>query len=590
MAKKKRVKPAFPHGRVVLDYETNDLHPYNGGRAFIAGVEDEAGNVIKARPGDPNWHKVAKVIEDPAIDKISHGARFEIKHSKHLGLKPAGRFHDAMAKAVLVDEYQRINLDSLSRRWLGDDTKGIVQAWMKANGPRIRRMTGREPNYTDIPKELLETYLEGDLDKTLRLDWLWRPIEQEFPELYKMETDLAWDVAAMEDMGFHIDMPYVHQQLRVLRPQMDQIQRQMQSMVGVSFNPASRFELGDVMMALGLDTGIVNKDGTMKTDFKTLEAMDSHPFLDLLIRWRGLAKIVGTYLIPFTQMAVGDVVHGSLWQYGQDEGIVTGRFSSSDPNLQNIPGGGRSTNKVLIELGPIVRRAIIPPPGYDFMFFDYKQIEMVIFTCYAQDQRAMADLNAGVDPYIAQGKLLYGRNAFEGLGKDTYKRKRFNAKELCLSLIYGMGLKSMARRLKLPLNEAKTLRNMYFASSPQTKEFMTSTIRDLLVYGHVKDVFGRHYHVPQDRGYKAVNAKCQGAAATVMKRGIIRARPLQSLGFKPLVPIHDELMGIVPKNKKLREEIAYEGLRLLRDTDSFEVPIEADVTWSDTNWAEKKPL
>ena len=587
MAKKRTLtKQSFPQGRVVLDYETTDLHPYQGGRPFIAGVEDEAGNVIKARPGDPEWHKVAKVIEDEKVEKIAHGARFEIKHSKHLGLKPSGRFHDTMAKAVLVDEYQRINLDSLSQRWLNDDSKGIVQAWLKANGPRIRRLTGREPNYSDIPKELLEKYLEGDLDKTLRLDWLWRPVETEFPELYKMETDLAWDVAAMEDMGFHIDMPYVKKMIMKLRPEMEGIEQEMHAMIGVKFNPASRFDLGDAMAAMDLDTGMVNKDSTMKTDFKSLDAMDPHPFLDKLIRWRGLQKIVGTYLIPFTQMAAGDVVHGSLWQYGQDEGIVTGRFSSSDPNLQNMPGGGRSTNKVLLELGPIVRRAVVPPPGYSMLFFDYKRIEMVIFTCLAGDKRAMVDLRAGIDPYIAQGKLLYGADAFKGLKEGDYERKRFNAKELCLSLIYGMGLKSMARRLKCSISEAKALRQAYFTASPETKEFMTSTIRDLLVYGHVTDVFGRHYHVPQDRGYKAVNAKCQGSAATVMKQGIIRARALASTGFRPIVPIHDELIGIVPTHRL--EEAAYEGIRLLKDEHSFEVPIEVDAKYSHTNWAEKK--
>lgn len=585
---KKVAKRQFPAGRVVVDFETTGLSPYEGARAFICGAEDEEGNIVKARPGDPEWHKIKTVFEDPTIDKISHGARFEIKHSRHLGLKPAGRFHDTMAMAVLCDEYQRISLDSLSQRWLQDNTKGVVQAWMKANSLRIRRQTGREPNYLDVPKQLLEDYLGGDLDKTMRLSWLWHGVEEEFSALYGMETDLAWDVAAMEDRGIHIDMQFVRREIARLSPEAAVIEKSMFDFVGVTFNPASRFELGDVMLSLGLDTGERNKDESMKTDFKLIEQMGAHPFLDLLVRWRGLKKILGTYLIPFTQMAIGDVVHGSLWQYGQDEGIVTGRFSSSDPNLQNIPGGGRSRNKVLLELGPIVRRAIIPPPGHSLLFFDFKQIEMVVFTCYAQDERAMADLRNGVDPYLAQGKLLYGKNAFDGLSKDEFKRKRFNAKELCLSLIYGMGLRSMAQRLKVQTGEAKALRNAYFAASPKTQEFMTSTIRDLLVYGHVKDVFGRNYHVPQDRAYKAVNALCQGAAATVMKKAIIRMRPLESLGFKPIMPIHDELIGYVPTEKL--EEVAYEGIRLMRDPDSFEVPLEVDASYSSTNWAEKKEL
>lgn len=544
------------------------------------------GNIVKAGPGDPEWHKIVKVFEDPKVEKIAHGAKYEIKQSRHLGIKPAGRFHDTMALAILVDEYQKINLDALSQKYLQDNSKGIVQAWLKANTARIRRETGREPNYKDVPPELLKTYLDGDLDKTMRLSWLWKSVEQEFPDLYRMETELAWDAAEMEDLGIRIDMPFVQREIRRLVPEQRLLERRMFDMVGATFNPASRFELGDALLAQGLDTGVRNKDESMKTDFKTLEQMDPHPFMDVLIRWRGIQKIVGTYLVPFTQMAVGDTVHGSLWQYGQDEGIVTGRWSSSDPNLQNVPGGGRSTNKVLLELGPIVRRAIIAPPGHALVMFDYEKQEMVIFTCYANDHRAMKDLENGVDPYIAQGKLLYGPNTFNGLAGEEYKRKRFNAKELCLSLIYGMGLKSMARRLKVPLGEARNLRNSYFAASPATREFMTSTIRDLLVNGHVEDAFGRRYHVPQGLAYKAVNAKCQGSGATVTKKGLIRARQLKSLGFRPMMPVHDELVGIVPVENL--DECMYEGVRLLRDTESFPIPIEVSASYSLTNWADKK--
>lgn len=441
----------------------------------------------------------------------------------------------------------------------------------------------------DVPKDLLETYLVGDLDKTMRLNWMWGDsIRGTFPALYDMETDLGYDIAKMEDRGIHIDMPYVQSEIRRLRPEMLRIERQMCETVGVNFNPASRFDLTEVMESLELDTGVRNKDDTMKTDFKNIEMLPAHPFVDQLVRWRGLAKILGTYLVPFTQMACGDVVHGSFWQFGSDEGIVTGRMSASDPNLQNIPGGGRSTNKVLIELGPIVRRAVVPPPGHGLLMFDFKQIEMVIFTCYAQDRRAMNDLLNGVDPYIAQGKLLFGPAAFDGLSEDVYTRKRFEAKELCLSLIYGMGLEKMARRMRLSRAEAKQRRDQYFSNSKATRDFMLHTISDLLSQGFVQDRFGRRYHVPQEMSYKSVNALCQGSAATVMKQAIIRARPLADLGFKPIMVIHDELCGIAPLDKI--DEIAYEGARLMRDPESFEVPIEVTAKWSATNWADTRKI
>lgn len=586
---KKKPITNFPVGCCVVDFETTGLSPYEGCRAFICGLEDETGQVILARPGTRDWKRAQDIFENPSIEKVAHGAKFEIKHAYHLGWRPSGRFHDTMGLAVLANEYTKLSLDALSQRYLNDDSKGIVKEWLTRNTHRIRKETGREPNYLDVPPELIELYLTGDLDKTMRLQWMWgESIESTFPDLYHMETDLGYDIAKMEDHGIHIDMPYVQSEIKRLRPEMLNIEKGMSDMIGVNFNPASRFDLTEVMESLGLDTGTRNKDNTMKTDFKNLELLPSSPFVDQLVRWRGLSKILGTYLIPFTQSACGDVVHGSFWQFGTEEGIVTGRMSASNPNLQNIPGGGRSTNKVLIELGPIVRRAIVPPPGMGLVFFDYKQIEMVIFTCYAQDRRAMSDLINGVDPYIAQGKLLYGANAFEGMDEDTYTRKRFEAKELCLSLIYGMGLGKMARRMRLSKAEAKQRRDQYFANSPKTRDFMMQTMRDLLVNGHVTDRFGRRYHVPQEMAYKSVNALCQGSAASVMKQGIIRARPLVSLGFRPIMVIHDELVGFAPLDKI--QEVAYEGCRLLRDPNSFEVPIEVTVKWSPTNWADKLAL
>lgn len=591
MRRKLRRGP-FPQGRCVVDFETDGLQPYDGARPFIVGMEDEQGQVRRYRASDPDFSRVFKgVVEDPSIEKIAHGAKFEVKHSRHLGMTPRGTFHDTMAKAVLVDEYQRHGLGFLSERWLQDSSKGIVEDWLNKNKGRIRREAGREANYADVPAPLLEKYLEGDLDKTLRLDWLWRRVESEFPELYKMETDLAYDIAEMEDFGLRVDLEYIHRMIREFKPRMEELARDMNSIAGVRFNPAAHAQVSRILEDLGLDTGERNEDGSMKTRYELLEAMDpdQHPFLDRLIRWRALQKMTGTYLEPFSQRAWDGVLHGSIWQYGQDEGIKTGRMSSADPNLQNIPGGGRGKKtKLQVEFARTIRRAIIPPPGHSLLFFDYKQIEMVIFTCLAGDEQTLDELRRGVDIYVAHGKKMLGENAFEGLDKELFKLKRFEAKELCLSFIYGMGLKKFARRVKLTPAEAKQRRDAYFAASPRARQFMLHVVRDILQNGLVKDVFGRNYHVPKELAYKGVNAICQGPAATILKKGIIRSRALGALGVKRLMPIHDELMCAVPTDRLL--EAAREGKRLLEDRETFPIPIEVDVSYSETNWAEKKEL
>mgnify|MGYP001568658304 CR=1 FL=1 len=580
----------FPFGRVTIDYETPGLSPYAAVRPFICGLEDEGGNVILTRPGDGNWWKVPKIIQDPNIEKVAHGSKFELKHSYHMGYIPRGKWHDTMGKAVFVDEYQKINLGALSSRYLKDDTKDIVKKWLEENGRRIRRETGRDPNYTDVPPELLETYLEGDLDKTLRLDNLWRHVETDFKQLYEMEIDLSHDLARMEDHGLHLDLAYVEKQIIALRPEMLRLEQELWAMAGVRFNPDSPRELSYILETMGLDTGMRNKDGTLKTKFDLLVLMDPNPFINKLIRWRGLKKIVGTYFIPFLQNAYGDVLHGTLWQYGKDDAIVTGRLSSSDPNLQNFPGGGRGAvrNPVLKELGPLVRRAVVPPPGYSLLSFDYKQIEMVIFSCLAGDKRIINDIRNGLDVYVAHGKIIFGKNAFDNLPEKVYKAKRFECKELCLSLIYGMGLKRFANRIGKSLGEAKKIRNDYFRNSPLARDCMIRTTRDLLVKGYVQDTYGRRYHVPKEMAYKATNALCQGPAATVAKRGVIKARQLEHFGFKPIMMIHDELMGIVPiENLKACAEA---GKELLEEKGTFPVTIKVDAKASNVCWGDQREI
>lgn len=589
MPKKLKRKP-FPTGRVVVDYETDGLQPYDGSRPFIVGMQDEQGNVRKYRTGDPDFRRVfGGIAEDKNVEKIGHGVKFEIKHSRHLGLKPAGKWHDTMAKSVFVDEYQRHSLGELAKKWLNDDSKGVVQDWLAHNGRTIKKESGREPNYTDVPAPLLESYLEGDLDKCLRLDWKFRDVETKFPKLYDLETDLAFDIAEMESNGLYLDMEYIHREIRRLQPEMLEIERRMHHLAGVKFNPAAPAQVGAVMESLGLDTGERTKEGQMKTSYELISALDpdSSPFLLSLIRYRGVQKIVNTYLKPFSQNAVDGVLHGSIWQYGKDKGIVTGRMSSSDPNLHNIPGN-RGKHKILADLANMVRRAIVAPPGYSLLFWDFDQVEMRIFTCLAGDAETLDELRRGVDVYVAHGKKMLGEHAFEGLTEKEFKLKRFQAKELNLSMLYGMGLQKFAAKVKLPLDEAKRRRDTYFAASPTTRTFMLHNMRDILMDGYVADTFGRHYHVPRDLSYKGTNAVCQGSSATVLKMAIIRSRQLSTLGVKRLVPIHDEVLAIVPTRNL--QEAAWEGTRLLRDTTSFPIPLTVKASYSHTNWAEKKEV
>ena len=580
--------------RVVLDYETTGLSPYVGARPFIAGIEDFNGKVDLCSSHLPSWSYAKKVIEDPTIEKICHNSKFEIKMSKHTGLKPAGKFHDTMGLSVLINEYQPLKLEELSKTFLGIGHKNEVQTWLKKSKKAFTVEYGRESNYSDIPDELLMPYLEKDLDATLKLFAMWHPhVSTYFPYLYNLETDLAWDIVEMEDRGILIDIPYCERIIPKLRREQKALEKEIYKAAGKVLNLSSSKQVGEVLVELGIADYEVttNKKGKevykVDTSYDTLKlSMEKHPFLNAFITWRTLEKMIGTYLIPFTQKACGNVLHPSFWQYGKNKAIVTGRFSSSDPNMQNIPKGIRGDKEALHKLGNVVRRAILPRPGYAFLFFDTKQIEMVIFTCNTGDKELIQVIRNGGDIYVANAERLFGKRHFAGLNEVGRKKLRYDAKEMSLSLIYGQGATALSLKLKKSLMETRQLKRQYFAGMPKAREFINKCQVELLSKGYIKDIFGRKYHVPTALAYKGVNAACQGPAATVMKRMIIKARQLKQYDVHPVLTIHDELVCEVPI--ALVDKVAEIGKDLFSEKTLFAAPISIDVEVSYTNWAEKK--
>lgn len=579
--------------RRVVDYETTGLSPYTNGRPFVVGLEDFEGKVDLCKVGTRQWDYAKDIIENPRIEKIAHNAKFELKMSKHMGLKPAGKWHDTMACSVLINEYQPINLDDLSKTFLGGSHKDAVKEWLKASKKSFLKEYGREPNYSDVPDEVLLPYLEKDLDATLKLFYMWHPhVQTYFPYLYNLETEIAHDIVKMEDRGIFIDIPYCERIIPHLRKEQKALEKEVYKAAGKVFNLASSKQVGDVLVSLGIaDYEITtNKKGKevykVDTSYDTLKlSMDKHPFLNAFITWRTLEKMIGTYLIPFTQKACGNILHPSFWQYGKDKAIVTGRFSATDPNMQNIPKGIRGDKEALHKLGDIVRKAIKPRPGYALVFFDYKQIEMCIFTCLSGDTHLIDVIKQGGDIYTANAERLFGKTYFSGLNEVERKKVRYDAKEMSLSLIYGQGTSALALKLKKTVMEARRLKQQYFAGMPKSRELINKLQVELLSKGYIKDVFGRKYHVPTALAYKAINADCQGTAATVMKRAILKSRQLAVYDVHPLMTIHDELICECPIEHV--DKVAEIGKDLFAEKTLFPAPIIVDVEVSYTNWAEK---
>jgi DNA polymerase-1 len=574
--------------RIYFDFETTGLNPFKGDRIFLGGMEDEKGNVTIGEPGTPQFKKIKAALENPNVEKEGWNVKFDLKMAEASGIKTKGLVHDGMLKTYMNNEYEpNLKLKDCARRHLGEP--GTEEKEVKDILSRLRRAGKKDVNYSDVPRKIMRKYLEKDLDDTVRMGWKMQHVE-DGPQrrVYNIERSLIPNVVKMEQWGIHIDKDYCERQLKTVLPRIEQAKKVMHNEAGVQFNPNSGQQLSIVLRDRGIDTGEQNKDGSMKLDVKYLRGLRDDPFIASLLEYRNLKKIGGTYFQAFLEHQVDGIIHPSFWPFGQDHGIKTGRFSSSDPNFQNIPGGGRGDNEEMLRDPGWVRRCVTPrSDDYVFLLGDYKQIEFVIFACSVGDQGMIRDLRNGIDAHTANAYRLFGRNCMDNKTKDEMKRTRFLAKELNFSFIFGMGVAACSTRMGVQMVEAKRLKNKFFSEVPAARDFLMRSQADLLRDGYVQDQFGRRYHVPRDLCYKAANCLCQGPAALVMKRGINRAyKMLSHLDAHPFITVHDEL-GVEVRRDQVWEcaEIMYEALE---DRENFSVPIQTELSIAEKSWADKQ--
>lgn len=585
----------FPIGKVVVDFETNGLSVYDGARPFIVGMEDEAGTVILAEIGTKDWDIYKRICEDKTIEKICHNAKFEIKMSKHCGLNPAGKWHDTMALSVLINEYMPLNLDFMARKNLKDNSKGIISDWFKANKKSFKKQYLREPNYSDVPRDLLKKYLEGDLDKTLKLFWLWYPVikrNKKLLALYDMEISLPFDVVRMEDRGVLCDVDFLKTTIRKFKDRQKQIYTSIVNTTGFNCNMNSTAQVSGVFAAANVPLK-QNKTSTgrISMDFKDIKSlMKDHKIVSDYIEYTTIKKMLTTYLIPYSQNNYAGIIHPNYWQYGRDKAIVTGRFSSSKPSFHTIPSRVKGDNASLKEIGNSVKRAIIPRPGYSFLLFDFKQIEYRIFIHYINDEHAISDCVSGIEGYHSVACKLFGKSFIEDLyakdNKEDYDMWRDLAKKITLALMYGMGAGLMSQQLGITVSKAHEHKNNFFKSYPTAYPFMLSVERDIINKGYCEDIFGRRYHVPTHSAYKGINALCQGSAATVLKQSMIKGRVLIPYDANLFLSLHDE-MGYETINSNINT-VAKIGKKIFTDKTTFKVPLEIDIEICRNNWHDKE--
>ena len=487
--------------------------------------------------------KFKPVFEDERIGKIGQNIKFDLMMLENYGIVVKGKLFDTMIAHYLLNPELRHGMDYLAEILLRYRTIHIEELI----GPRGKNQL----NMRQVPLDKIAEYAAEDADITWQLKTILETqiIENNLQELfYEIEMPLVRVLAQMERNGMLIDDFALAQSSQVLTDNMRQIEREIQKIAGENVNISSPKQIGELLFdrLKVVDKAKKTKTGQYVTDEETLETLRSkHPVIGQILDYRGLKKLLSTYIDALTKLNNNKTgkVHTSFNQTV----TATGRLSSSNPNLQNIP--------IRDEQGKEIRKAFIAEPGCVFVSADYSQVELRIMAHLSNDTNMVQAFLSDQDIHAATAANIY-HVPLEAVTSDMRRK----AKTANFGIIYGISVFGLSERLSIPRAEAKELIDGYFATFPQVKAYMDSCIEKARQTGYVETLFHRkrfladiNSHNANVRGFaerNAINAPIQGSAADIIKLAMVRIhRRLQEEGLqtKMILQVHDELNFNVPQ-------------------------------------------
>ncbi|AHE47630.1 polA product [Aeromonas hydrophila 4AK4] len=496
--------------------------------------------------------KLKPLLEDPARPKIGQNLKYDRNVLQNHGIDLQGIAFDTMLESyVLNSTASRHDMDSLARKYLGVDTISFEE---------IAGKGAKQLTFNQIELEQAAPYAAEDADITLRLhQTLWGELSKQ-PTLAKVFTEIELPLlpvlARMELMGTTIDPKLLHQQSQEIEVRLAELERQAHELAGQEFNLSSPKQLGEILFVkLGLPVLKKTPKGAPSTAEEVLaELAETYDLPRLLMEHRGLAKLKSTYTdkLPLMIKPQTGRVHTSYHQAV----AATGRLSSTDPNLQNIP--------VRNEQGRRIRQAFIPSAGYKLVAADYSQIELRIMAHLSGDQGLLTAFAEGKDIHKATAAEVFGV-ALDAVTTDM----RRSAKAINFGLIYGMSAFGLAKQLGIGRAEAQKYMDLYFERYPGVLEYMERTRQQAEAQGYVETLFGRRLYLPDIKSRNAglrkaaeraaINAPMQGTAADIIKRAMIAVdgwiRGITDGSIHMLMQVHDELVFEI-REEKLEEYIA----------------------------------
>ena len=520
-----------------------------------------------------------KALENPASQKIGQNIKYDYIMMRRYGVRPAGAFFDTMVAHYLLQPEQRHNMDYLAEIYLGYKTIHIEELiGPKGKGQRSMR---------DVAPEQVYPYAAEDADITLQLK---NRLEGELaregmePLFYDIEMPLVRVLAEMEICGVRIDTEALRRSSADLGKRLAAIEQEIYELAGTPFNISSARQVGEILFErLKIDEKArKTKTGQYSTTEEVLEKLRyRHPVVDKILTYRGLRKLLSTYIDALPELI--NPATGKIHTSFNQTVTATGRLSSSNPNLQNIP--------IRDDEGREIRRAFIPEEGALFFSADYSQIELRIMAHLSGDPAMTEAFVSGHDIHAATAAKIYK----VGIDEVT-KEMRRKAKTANFGIIYGISTFGLAERLNIPRSEAKQLIDGYFETFPRVKQYMEQSIEVAREKGYVETLNGRKRMLPDInshnsvvRGYaerNAINAPIQGSAADIIKIAMVRIFDRferEGLQAKMILQVHDELNFTVPLteidtvSRIVKEEM--ERAATLR------VPLIAD-TGTGSNWLE----
>ncbi|MBF2758719.1 MAG: DNA polymerase I [Ectothiorhodospiraceae bacterium AqS1] len=514
--------------------------------------------------------KLRPLLESEGLRKIGHNLKYDIGLLARSGIELSGIAFDTMLESYILDSTVNHSLDSLAKRYLSFDRMPYE---------KIAGRGAKQLSFNEIPLEQAAAYAAEEAQTILRLHRALRPRLQEEPQLAalcdEMEIPLAPILSRIERNGVRVDAKKLREQSEELASKMHAIEKSAFERAGRTFNLASAKQIGAILFdEMGLPVLGRTPKGQPSTSESVLQELaHEHEFPQLILRHRALSKLKSTYTDALPECI--DPGTGRVHTSYHQAVASTGRLSSTEPNLQNIP--------VRTPEGRRIRQAFIPDAGHLLLAADYSQVELRIMAHLSGDEGLMSAFASGMDIHRATAAEVFGLDID---AVDDESRRR--AKAINFGLIYGMSAFGLARQLGIDRGDAKHYIDLYFSRYPKVHDYMENAKECARVAGFVETVFGRRLYLPEIRSRNnqrrqymertAINAPMQGTAADIIKRAMLaidRWIVDSKAPVRIIMQVHDELVFEIPADAV--DEMAIPIKKRMGEAAQLRVPLEVDI-------------